>query len=325
VTPQTSDQLRTIIRTQTEIAATDLDLATIMQLIAQRAQEVTRARAGVIELADGEDMVYTVTTGEATPYLGTKLKVASSLSGLCVREGRVLKSDDTSDDPRVDPEACRRVNAASMICVPLVHQQETVGVLKVYSPKAHHFDPGDVETLELLSGLIAAHISHASLYEVEAHDNRHDALTALGNRRAFQERLAVEVARATRYGHSLSLCLLDLDGFKGVNDRLGHPEGDHVLRSVARILDATRVSDDCFRIGGDEFAILMPETTPEEAEVAAERTAEQVRGAQLACGAISISVGIAGIAHADPVRLVAAADAALLAAKDRLYGERQRR
>jgi diguanylate cyclase (GGDEF)-like protein len=116
-----------------------------------------------------------------------------------------------------------------------------------------------------------------------------------------------------------------MDGFKGVNDRLGHPEGDHVLRSVARILDATRVSDDCFRIGGDEFAILMPETTPEEAKVAAERTAEQVRGAQLACGAISISFGIAGIAHADPVRLVAAADAALLAAKDRLYGERQRR
>jgi len=101
-------------------------------------------------------MVYTVTTGEATPYLGTRLRIDSSLSGLCVREGRVLRSDDTADDPRVDAEASRRVNARSMICVPLVHQGETVGVLKVYSPEVHRFDEGDVETLELLSELIAA-------------------------------------------------------------------------------------------------------------------------------------------------------------------------
>jgi diguanylate cyclase (GGDEF)-like protein len=315
----TRAQLREIIRTQTEIAASDLDPAAIMQLIAERAQQLTRSSSGVIELAEGEEMVYAVTTGEATPYLGTALKRATSLSGLCVREGRVLRSDDTSDDPRVDAIACRRVHAASMICVPLSHQGETVGVLKVYSPQANHFDDGDVETLELLSELIAAQLSHANLYEAESRESRSDALTGLPNRRAFEERLPVELSRFSRSGRPLSLVLLDLDGFKGVNDRLGHPAGDEALREIARILQNSRLADDCFRIGGDEFAILMPGTTAEEAEIAARRLADTVRGAKVGEGEIGVSFGIASSEDLDGEALMAAADQALLAAKDRLY------
>jgi len=312
-------QLRAIIRTQTEIAASDLDPQAIMALIAGRAQELTRASSGVIELAEGDEMVYAVTSGEATPFLGTRLKRATSLSGLCVREGAVLRSDDTGEDPRVDAEACRRVNAGSMLCVPLAHQGETVGVLKVYAPDAHHFDDGDVETLELLSELIAAQLSHANLFEAESRDSRSDALTGLPNRRAFEERLPVELARFSRGGQPLSLCLLDLDGFKGVNDRLGHPAGDAVLQQVARILGISRVADDCFRIGGDEFAILMPGTTEEEATIAATRIADAVRSASLADGEIGISFGIATSTDLDGEALFANADRELLAAKDRLY------
>ncbi len=315
--PQTESELRALIRTQTEIAGGDLELNAIMELIAERAQELTRASAGVIELAEEDEMVYAVTTGEAAPYLGTSSKMESSLSGLCLTEGRVLRSDDTGNDARVDADACRRVNAASMICVPFVQRGEPVGVLKVYSPEAFHFDDGDVETLELLSELIAAHLSNATLNEIESHDNRHDSLTALPNRRAFEERLAVEVARSSRYEHPFSLCLLDLNGFDDVNERLGHAGGDQVLRSVARILDESRLTDDCFRIGGDEFAIVMPETTRKEAGIAAARIAGQVRDAQLGGGAIAISFGVAGITDADPATLLAAADSELMAAKDR--------
>lgn len=316
---RSNSQLREIIRTQTEIAASDLDPKATMQLIAERARELTRSSSGVIELAEGEDMVYAVTTGEATPYLGTSLKRETSLSGLCVREGKVLRSDDTSDDPRVDAVACRRVNAASMICVPLTHQDKTVGVLKVYSPQTHHFDDGDVETLELLSELIAAHLSHANLYEAESRESRQDALTGLPNRRAFEERLPVELSRFSRSGRPLSLVLLDLDGFKGVNDRLGHPAGDEVLREISHILRDSRMTDDCFRIGGDEFAILMPGTTAEEAEIAARRLAEAVRGGKVGDGVIGVSFGIATSEDLDGEALVATADRDLLAAKDRLY------
>jgi diguanylate cyclase (GGDEF)-like protein len=320
--PRASEQLRAIIRTQTEVVAGDLDPEAIMQLIAERAQELTRASAGLIELAEGDEMVYTVTTGEATPYLGMRLQKETSLSGRSVIEGRVLRSDDTSADERVDAEACRRVNAASMICVPLSHKSETVGVLKVYAPQPNHFGDDDVETLELLSELIAAHLSHANLYEAETRHSRRDALTNLPNRRAFEERLPTELARAARSGNPLALVLLDLDGFKGVNDRLGHPAGDEVLRSVARILDASRAADDCFRIGGDEFAILMPETEAIHARTAAERIATEIRDAKLGDGAIGASYGIAASTNRDADTLFAAADRVLLAAKDRLYGRR---
>lgn len=317
---RTAEQLRAIIRTQTEIAASDLDPSAIMQLIAERARELTRASSGVIELAEGEEMVYAVTSGEATPYLGTRLRMATSLSGRCVLEGRVLRSDDTTADPRVDAEACRRVHAASMLCVPLAHQGETVGVLKVYSPEAHHFDDGDVETLELLSELIAAHISHANLFEAESHQGRRDPLTGLANRRAFEERLPTELARASRSARPVSLCLFDLDGFKGVNDRLGHPAGDEVLRVVAGILRQSRLADDCFRIGGDEFAILMPGTTAEEATIGADRIAAEISAAALGDGEIGISYGIGTSIELDGGALLAAADRRLREAKDRLYG-----
>ncbi len=313
-----AEHLRAIIETQTEIAASDLDLEAVMKLIASRGQELTGASAGVIEIADGDEMVYRVTTGEATPFLGVRLKIDASLSGRCVREERVLRSDDTSIDPRVDAEACKRVNARSMLCVPLIHQGETVGVLKVYSPHPHNFGDSDVETLELLSELIAAHMSHASIFAAEMHGARHDGLTGLPNRRAYEERLPVEIARASRYGWPLSLCLLDLDGFKKINDSLGHPAGDRALQQVAALIDESRLTDDGFRIGGDEFALLMPKTCREDAERAAVRLSKAIREIGMSDGTLGASFGVAE-GHDDPAVLHALADERLLAAKDRLY------
>ena len=312
------DRLLTIIRTQTEIAASDLDLLATMQLLAERCQELTRAGAAVIELVEGEELVYEVAAGEAAPYLGMRLRLTASLSGLCVEEGRLLRSDDTASDSRVDAEACRRINAASMICVPLMHRRETVGVLKVYSGVPHNFSDGDVEALELLTDLIAAHISNATALDAASAEARHDPLTGLANRRAFHERLAVELSRAHRYDLPLSLCLLDLDGFREINDSLGHLAGDEVLRGVARLIDESRVADDAFRIGGDEFAILMPQTEPPAARLAAERLSERIGAAGL-CRELPVgaSYGVS-LALGDPEHVLAAADSELLTAKQRL-------
>jgi GGDEF domain-containing protein len=90
-----------------------------------------------------------------------------------------------------------------------------------------------------------------------------DPLTGLANHRAFHDRLRTEVERAQRYGRPLSLACLDVDGFKDVNDQFGHPAGDKVLREVAaRLTTVARTADLVARIGGDEFAILLPETQP---------------------------------------------------------------
>jgi len=312
--------LLSIIRTQTEIAACDLDLLAKLQLIAERSQELTRASGAAIEVVEGEEMVYEVAAGEATPFLGMHLPRAGSFSGLCIEEGRLLRSDDTEADPRIDSEAARRVNAASMVCAPLMHRREAVGVLKVYSAVRRNFGDDEVEMLELLTDLIAAHLSHATDFAAAAHDCRHDELTGLANRRAFQERLAVELSRAHRYEQPLSLCLFDLDDFRRFNDRHGYRAGDDVLRGVARLIDESRVSDDAFRVGGDEFAILMPQTEPADARQAAQRLAERIAAADLAGErALGASFGVArGIG--DPELVVAAADGELIAAKDRLHG-----
>jgi diguanylate cyclase (GGDEF)-like protein len=314
------DRLRAIIKTQSEIVAADLHSSEVMRLVARRAQELTGARAGVIEVPDGNEMVYTVTTGDATPYLGIRLERNSSLSGMALDLNQVLHCDDTEVDPRIDRAASRRVKARSMIAVPLRHGDEAFGVLKVYSSTPGAFGPDDVETLRLLTESISAQMAHASLFEVKEMESRTDALTGLLNRRAYEERLSIEAARSTRYQHPLALAIFDLDGFKGVNDQFGHPAGDAVLQGVAKAIDSSRLTDDAFRIGGDEFALLMPETWLEGAKVAATRVVTAIEGAQLANGGVTASFGVASLTSGDGLALHDAADRALLAAKREVWG-----
>src|ERR1044072_5565049 len=164
------DRLRAIIETQTEIARTTLDLDAVMDLVVRRGQDLTQAAAGFTALVERDGMVYPVVYGPAEPYLGTRLAAATSFSGLCVAEGRPLYCEDTAADPRVDREACRKVGAGSMICTPLRHNGDVVGVLKVYAAEARAFSDDELDTLGLLAGIAAAHMAHASQVEGTAHD-----------------------------------------------------------------------------------------------------------------------------------------------------------
>jgi diguanylate cyclase (GGDEF)-like protein len=256
-----------------------------------------------------------VTTGDATPYLGIRMDRDSSLSGMALDLDQVLHCNDTEVDPRIDRAASRRVKARSMIAVPLRHDGDAVGVLKVYSTDPGAFGPEHVETLQLLTESISAQMAHASLFEVKEMESRTDALTGLLNRRAYEERLAIEAARSARYGHPLGLAIFDLDGFKGVNDRLGHPAGDAVLQGVAQAIDSSRLTDDAFRIGGDEFALLMPETWLEGAKVAATRVVTAIEEAPLGDAPVTACFGVASLSSGDGLALHDAADRALLAAK----------
>lgn len=151
-----------------------------------------------------------------------------------------------------------------------------------------------------------------------------DPLTHLYNRRLFQERFEQEFSLARRRDTPLTLVLADLDHFKQVNDVYGHPAGDVVLREVAaRLQRAVRQGEVAARIGGEEFAILLPGSDAEHGRILAERLRESVRslpialpsGAMLHC---KITLGVAGldIVHAEtPGELLCAADAALYAGK----------
>ncbi len=246
--------------------------------------------------------------------------MTESFAGRALRERRLLSSDDCADDPRVLQPVREVMEIGSLICVPLLHRGDALGILTVCHREPRHFSAGDAQTLELLSDLIAAHLAHAELLAEEAHDRRHDALTNLPNRRAYEERLRHELARAGRYGHHLALCLLDLDGFKAVNDQLGHPAGDEVLRAVADAIRATRAADEGFRLGGDEFAILLPETTARDAVAGVQRMIDSLAASRIeGLERIGVSYGIAsGEGDADSLHI--AADRELLAAKAALYG-----
>jgi len=151
-----------------------------------------------------------------------------------------------------------------------------------------------------------------------------DPLTGLYNRRFFQSRLGVEIERAKRYGRVLSLVMLDVDNFKEINDQRGHQFGDHVLAEVGKILTGNvRGSDIVCRYGGEEFAVLLPETPPEQAGRAAEKLRtllkERFRGGRDPV-ALTVSLGVASYPSpgvADENDLVRRADAALYEAKGR--------
>lgn len=176
-------------------------------------------------------------------------------------------------------------------------------------------------TVEQISSIARDVTEQRQLQEQLAHQALHDPLTGLANRRLFLDRLDIAQARASRGGGSLGVLYIDLDGFKHVNDTLGHEAGDHALLTVARRLQAhMRTSDTVARLGGDEFAILCEDLTgPDDAIHVAERLAAavgeplRVRDSEVTIGA---SIGIAvALQPTDLDELLQQADAAMYRAK----------
>ncbi|HKN78365.1 MAG TPA: sensor domain-containing diguanylate cyclase [Lysobacter sp.] len=274
-------RLLEVIRTQTEIARLGHDLGSVMDLVAERTQQLTGADGAVVELAEDADMVYRAATGSATAHLGMRLARDNSLSGLCIAAGAPLNCVDSETDPRVNVEACRKIGLRSMIVVPLHHHNTVVGVLKVLSSRPNKFDDDDLHLLGLMSGLIAAAMFHAtrlgaSELFIQA---THDALTGLPNRALFFERLHLCLAQARRENRRFGVLNLDMDGLKQINDNLGHRAGDAALQAFAtRLRQCARAVDTVARVGGDEFAVILSQVDSRDvAATCVQRYADAIR------------------------------------------------
>lgn len=161
-----------------------------------------------------------------------------------------------------------------------------------------------------------------SLVKLLAQRAQIDGLTGLWNRAYFDRRWAEEFSRHDRYGHPLSLAMLDIDHFKSINDTYGHPAGDAVLQAIGRVLPReTRVNDVSCRYGGEEFAIIMPDTPPTDAEVICNRLREVIRAVSWPRHperTVTVSIGLCGSAERSSVgadQWIESADKALYAAK----------
>jgi diguanylate cyclase (GGDEF)-like protein len=204
------------------------------------------------------------------------------------------------------------------LVLPLTNGDESIGHLGAYSRNVGALEAARAE-LEELAERAAPILDNARRFREARQLADLDALTGLHNQRFFHETLAREVARARRYQRSLALMVLDLDDFKLINDRIGHLAGDSVLAATAeRVRDAVRTADIACRVGGDEFAVILPESTLLDADQLYERVSNAVSSQPVGQGGlIRLSAGITELRpDDDALVLFQRADEALYRAKD---------
>ena len=291
-----TERLKTIVALHREVERAEFDVQDVVLGILDRARTLLGANAASAGIIEGDEIVYKYRTGPGRDS-GVAIRTPrdGSLSGICVETGETFYCEDSEADPRVDKAACRAQGLRSMILVPLRHRGEVVGVLNINSPEVRTFNENDVRTVQLIAGAISAAYGHAVdvaakqrlLDELEAtvsalrdseaklgHQALHDALTGLPNRTLFLDRL--QAALAERGGPRVAVLFVDLDGFKVVNDSLGHDAGDALLVQAAqRISGVLRQSETAARLGGDEFVIICMDDSPVNAAV---RIAERLMG-----------------------------------------------
>lgn len=206
--------------------------------------------------------------------------------------------------------------------IPLVCQGRVVGVLNLADKtEDNSFSCEDIALIELFSQLVGASIGNIKMFEKMQHQATTDGLTGLVNHRSFYETLEKELWRSRRYGGLISLIMIDVDNLKKINDTYGHRAGDRVIRKISRkIKECIRQIDTAARYGGDEFAVILPNTSLSDAVVAAERMVDMVAKSPAIWKKkqieLSISVGLGQYdADTNPEDITSHSDQALYTAK----------
>jgi two-component system cell cycle response regulator len=297
-TKEAAERRAILHRASQAIVAASLDPEGIYFAIHEAASQLMPSEAFVIalmnEASDTIEAVYLVDRAGRTPTI--TLPAGAGLSGYIIKTGKSLYIEDIDEYEGI--ESVRfgdNQDVRSILAVPMILRKEVVGMLSVqtYQPKAYTSE--DLYLLEMLAAHAAIAIDNTRLFQEVQQLAITDPLTGANNRRELYEQGEREFARSKRYKHSLSAMMVDIDKFKVINDSYGHTTGDQILTQLTgRIRANIRDIDILGRYGGDEFAILLPETGLEAALGVAERLRAAIAGSpfQTEAGLIHITASI---------------------------------
>jgi diguanylate cyclase (GGDEF)-like protein len=256
----------------------------------------------------------------APEILDSPLPLGKGLTGWVVEHRLAQNVPDAHLDPRIVLVPGTESEPETIAAVPLMVRDQPIGVLNVYRlGEGVTFSDDEFEMICHFADLAALALDNTQIREQLTREAQTDWLTGLFNHRVYQEHVRAELERSHRYKRPMALVTFDLDDFKLLNDVHGHMEGDLMLRRVASAAGSVlRASDLAFRVGGEEFAILMPETDKRAAKAAADRLCARVRKLP-GPRSLTVSCGVAAFPDdaKNPTELLAAADAALYVAKER--------
>ena len=299
------DEIDRSVKRIGEAFASGLDRQALLEIVVDTALSACRATYGVIALGG---------------RVGAEAEAGKSSGAL--REAIVAAEERATRRRELAEHHAESAFAMAAPIAPLGDDEE-IGVMSL-ARADRPFDAAERDVFRYLLGQAGASIENIALHELVSEQAVTDDLTGLSNKRRFREVLGKEAARAARFGHQLALLMIDLDGFKRINDTRGHLQGDEVLRRIARVLEVeSRAIDEPARYGGEEFAVALPETSAHGAVEVAERIRKRIATAVVTAvdgGAplkVTASVGVAAMPTSanDPDDLVRAADAALYEAK----------
>jgi diguanylate cyclase (GGDEF)-like protein len=255
-------------------------------------------------------------------------RIGEGISGGVLESGKAMVVENLESAGLEPAPAERKYQTKSFISYPITMSGRKIGILNVADKvSGEKFDDVDLSLLEIIGPQVAVAVERAGWQERASQFQLMsitDPLTGLLNRRYLEERLSDELNRSLRYNYAMSCLMIDIDDFKNYNDRNGHQAGDVALKITAHALKATlRSADVACRYGGEEFCILLPQTSLSEAGVIAERMRQQVEekeypfGKSQPQGNVTISIGVSTFARQIDTaeKIIAAADRALYNAK----------
>jgi diguanylate cyclase (GGDEF)-like protein len=274
---------------------------------------------------------YRLSFGSALDAEGTRNKPwskprSNGLTYTVARKGETIIVEDIRTHPLFT--TAPKDWTGSIISIPLKVGETVLGVMNLSRSTLGGFSASELRLLTLLSDQAAVAISNASLHQIISRQAYSDTLTGLPNRRALDERLEEEVQSARRNNYSFAVIMMDLDGFKDVNDTYGHSVGDDVLRLVFNQMSrGVRNTDFLARYGGDELTLILTQSDLSSAQIVAEKIVEGMGklkyklpdGRKLRLG-ISGGIAIFPVNARSGPDMLRAADAALYQAKKHRRG-----